>query len=42
MPCKHPVLTCSKLEVQRAQIVEEEKRKTMQFETEMRKRQAEY
>lgn len=27
-----------KLEVQRAQIVEEERRKTLQYETEMRKR----
>ena len=32
----------SKLEIQRAQIEEDEKRKSMQYETEMAKRRAEY
>ena len=31
-----------KLEIQRTQIAEEEKRKTVQYETEMGKRRAEY
>lgn len=31
-----------KLELQRAQVVEKERRDTMQFETEMKKRQSEY
>lgn len=31
-----------KLEIQKSQVQEEERRKTIQFETEMHKRQAEY
>ena len=32
----------SKLDIQRSQVAEEERRKTVQYETEMGKRRAEY